>query len=233
MDSKQENNDVDFWLNNPNILINDICSFNPLTVGSLNYVLNAYTRLIIIITIILMPITNDSNILIYGIIGLIIICFIQNVYSKDNFTSADKVQSIITSNAQKNLDRENLPRRESDFVDFTSDPNNPLKNILPTEYDKPQDNSGASPSDFRTTKFVDGKVFQTEADYIFDKNTRQYYTMPNTLVPNEQGEFAQWLYGTENNCRSGSIYARRTGTPEASTNCTGFDVSVPTNFGKL
>tara|TARA_B100000886_G_C20312294_1_gene444400 strand:- start:173 stop:874 length:702 start_codon:yes stop_codon:yes gene_type:complete len=233
MNSKQENNDVDFWLNNPNILINDICSFNPLTIGSLNYVLNAYSRLIIIITIILMPIINDSNILIYGIVGLVIICFIQNIYSKDNFTPADKIQSIITSNAQNNLDTQNLPRRESDFVDYKSDPNNPLKNILPTEYDKSQDNSGASPSDFRTTKFVDGKVFQTESDYVFDKNTRQYYTMPNTLIPNEQGEFAQWLYGTENNCRSGSIYGRRTGTPEAATNCTGFDVSVPTNFGKL
>ena len=46
-------------------------------------------------------------------------------------------------------------------------------------------------------------------------------------------EFAEWLYGTENNCKSGSIYARRTGNPEASTNCTGFDISVPTNFGKL
>ena len=232
MNSKEENN-VDIWFNNPNILFQDICSFNPLTQGSLNYILNAYSRLIIIVTLILIPITNDYKILIYALIGLQIIYFIYTTYSKDNFMSNDHLKTTIQQNELDNLKSESLPKRESDYVNYNTNLNNPLKNTFITEYDNPQDNSGASESDYKTTKYVDGKVFQTEADYVFDKNTRQYYTMPNTLVPNEQGEFANWLYGTENNCKSGSIYARRTGTPEASTNCTGFDISVPTNFGKL
>ena len=224
-----EEDNVEFWIDNPSILYEDITSFNPLTKGSLNYVLNAYTRLIIIITLILVIIYCNKIFIVYGIISLVIIYLIYLNYSKDNFMTDYDLKSL----SKINLENENLPKKESDFVNYKDNPNNPLKNILPTEYGKKPDNSGASNSDFKTTKFVDGKVFQTEADYVFDKNTRQYYTMPNTLVPNEQGEFAQWLYGTENNCRSGSIYARRTGTPEESENCTGFDVSVPTNFGKL
>lgn len=233
MASDNENNYTEFWLNNPGVIFDDICSFNPITKGSLNYVLNAYTRLIIIIAIILIPITNDINIILYAIIALSIIVFLQKTYSKDNFMSDSQLKQMINESSQSNLDDKNLPRRESDFQNLNKNPNNPLKNTLPTEFGKEPTHSGATPSGAQTTKFVDGKVFQTASDYVFDTNTRQYYTMPNTLEPNAQSEFANWLYGTENNCRSGSIYAHRTGTPEAATNCTGFDVSVPTNFGKL
>ena len=76
-------------------------------------------------------------------------------------------------------------------------------------------------------------MFQTASDFIFDTGTRQYYTMPNTLVPNDQGAFANWLYGTDSNCKSGSIYMHRTGTPNECKQCNGFNVSVPTNFGNL
>ena len=82
-------------------------------------------------------------------------------------------------------------------------------------------------------KFIKDKVFQTAAQYIFDRDTRQYYTMPNTTVPNDQSAFANWLYGTENNCKAGSIYMHRTGTPIECQNCNGFNVSTPTNFGNL
>ena len=88
-------------------------------------------------------------------------------------------------------------------------------------------------SDYNTTKYVNGKMFQTPEQWIFDKGTRQYYTEANTQVPNEQGAFANWLYGTENICKEGSIYARRTGTPEQALNCNGFNVATPTNFGNL
>ena len=62
MASDNENNFTEFWLNNPGVIFDDICSFNPFTRGSLNYVLNSYSRLIIIVSLILLPVTNNINI---------------------------------------------------------------------------------------------------------------------------------------------------------------------------
>ena len=233
MSSNNEKSSTVFWLNNPGVIFDHICSFNPFTKGSLNYVLNAYSRLIMIITLILIPVTNNINVILYGIIALGIIVLIYKTYSVDNFMTNKELKKIIKESAQSNLDDRNLPKRESDFQNINKNPNNPLKNTLPTEFGQKPIHSGATPSGSHTSNYINGKFLQNASDYVFDSNTRQYFTMPNTLEPNAQTEFANWLYGTENNCRSGSIYANRTGLPEASTNCTGFDVSVPTNFGKL
>jgi hypothetical protein len=41
---------------------------------------------------------------------------------------------------------------------------------------------------------------------IFGKNNsqRQFYTVPGNQVPNDQGSFAQWCYGTPNTCKEGN-----------------------------
>lgn len=41
---------------------------------------------------------------------------------------------------------------------------------------------------------------------VFDKNAsqREFYTVPNTMIPNDQGAFAQWLYGTGKTCKEGN-----------------------------
>ena len=33
---------------------------------------------------------------------------------------------------------------------------------------------------------------------------RQYYTMPNTQIPNDQTSFARWLYATPPSCKEGN-----------------------------
>jgi len=204
---------TDFWLNNPKVLLSDFCNFNPFTTGNLNDKLNAYTRFIIIVILVIFCITKEVKYLIIGVIFIILIIIAYIKYSKDKF----EIQK---------------PLRESDYFNTEKIINNPLKNVPITDYDKEQKFSKASDSG-DMNKFINGKMFQTSSDYIFDKNTRQYYTTSNTSVPNEQGEFASWLYSTENNCKSGSINAFRPGQTIENQNCTGFDVSVPTNFGKL
>ena len=43
--------------------------------------------------------------------------------------------------------------------------------------------------------------FATSLSDVFGKRNsqRQFYTMPNTEVPNSQDEFAKWLYGKPEN----------------------------------
>ena len=41
---------------------------------------------------------------------------------------------------------------------------------------------------------------------VFNRNhsERQYYTVPSTTFANEQGKFAQWLYGGPPTCKEGN-----------------------------
>lgn len=68
----------------------------------------------------------------------------------------------------------------------------------------------------------DGKI-KREADDAFNNNLyrdvndlfgkfnsqRQFYTMPSTTIPNNQGEFANWLYKSPKTCKEDSDYCYR------------------------
>lgn len=153
---------------------------------------------------------------------------------KDAFENyASNVSNDFRVNAGYLLSQAQLPERTSDNFDTKVPVNNPLKNVPITDYDKKQEYSQATMSNADMSKFIKDKMFQTADQYIFDRDTRQYYTMPNSSVPNDRDAFAQWLYGTENVCKEGSIYMHRSGTPQQSLSCNGFNVSTPTNFGNL
>lgn len=51
-------------------------------------------------------------------------------------------------------------------------------------------------------KSFDKKVFKNIEDVISgDTSIRQFYTVPNTEVPNHQSEFAEWLYKAPTTCK--------------------------------
>ena len=217
-----------FWIEQPEILFTKFLYFNPFCKGHLNERLNAFTRLIIITSIILLIRYKKIKILLFGIFLIIFIIIMQPIYKSELFSSP------INNKINNLLNEEMLPRRESNFYNTKDLNNNPLKNNTILDYDNKPTSSGASLSDYNTTKYVKGKMFQTSDEYIFDKDTRQFYTMPNTLVPNEQTTFASWLYGSEDNCKAGSIYSHRTGQAPQNSLCTGFDYTGNmTNFGNL
>ncbi len=68
---------------------------------------------------------------------------------------------------------------------------------------------------------------------------RQFYSVPNGSVPNDQGEFSSWLWGPNaeaggHNCKMGSVYVGYGVDSTAdSMLCTGTDISVPTNKGLM
>ena len=236
--SSQFKNEM-FWLENPSILIKNFCHFNPLSNGTFNNNMNAYTRFIIIIIIILFIVTKEPKYIYIGIFLILVIIIIYYLFKKDNFDIlptdfpfASNVSNV--SNVSNNLLEEDmLPRRKSDYYNIQENINNPLKNIQLPELGKEPKYSKSTPSSSDTSKFVNGKIFQTAEQLIFDRNTIQFNTNANTSIPNDQEKFANWLYGTENICKTGSIYANRTGTPIESLSCNGFNVSTPTNFGNL
>ena len=53
---------------------------------------------------------------------------------------------------------------------------------------------------------IDEKLFKDIGDKLpFEQSMRQFYTNPNTLVPNNQKEFAQFCYGNMASCKDGDV----------------------------
>lgn len=49
------------------------------------------------------------------------------------------------------------------------------------------------------------RVFRDVNDvFERDSSQREFYTMPNTRIPNDQETFAKWLYGTGKTCKEGN-----------------------------
>ena len=244
MTSKKDKNKEKFWIENPYILFSNFCMFNPAIACQnkpLSNILNAVTRLIIICMIIIFSITKEINYIYIGII--IIVIFIIVYYMANNNETflnlpnngpfLENPHMTASSQSKQRLDFAELPRRESDFNNTQVPINNPSKNVQIPDYDVPQEYSKATLSDATMNKYINGKVFQTSDQWIFDKQTQPYFTMPNTSVPNDQTAFSNWLYGTESICKEGSIYMNRPGGRDETLKCNGFNVATPTNFGNL
>jgi hypothetical protein len=119
---------------------------------------------------------------------------------------------------------------------------NPFMNVPITDYDKPQLYSKSEGvCGPKCQKNFYKSLFQSPEDALWSKSSseRQFYTTPNTSVPNEQNKYAQWLYGNNQVGKSGSIYDRygypytadslvNTGVNAASPQGAG---QVETNFG--
>lgn len=126
---------------------------------------------------------------------------------------------------------------------------NPFMNIPIPDYDKPQeyndyyrykDITYPTPESEKVRNtieddFVKG-LYQDPAGRLFERNNsqREYISQPVGTVPNNQTEFAQWLYGKDYVCKSGSIWDRYgvKYTPDSLV-CNGFNASEPTNFNRL
>jgi hypothetical protein len=114
---------------------------------------------------------------------------------------------------------------KSDFEEVNK--TNPLGNVLLTEImDKPKRKS--APPSFSTEVYEDisdntKKMIQTlnpgikntnkqlfgdlGEKFEFDQSMWQYYSTPNTKIPNDQGAFADFLYGDMPSCRGGDDIA--------------------------
>jgi len=115
--------------------------------------------------------------------------------------------------------------------------NNPFMNVPITDYNVPQKYSKAEQTCGKACKanFYD-KLFRSIDDGLFERSAseRQFYTMPNSSVPDERDKFAQWLYGKNLVGKSGSIYSRYgyPYTPDSLVN-TGVNAATPENGGQI
>jgi hypothetical protein len=236
MGNNINNNHVEsFWVSNPNDL--NLLKFWPCANVSTEGNMNRLTVLFIYISVVSSLISKSYTPLyigILGIAGIAVIYYMKYAPNTDFFNGSQKPRNVIDTQRRA--------------VVRSPTVNNPFMNVEVTDYDKPQtleENSYdnviyQTPSTRNVKKQVNdtftNSLFQDPSGKLFERNNsqRQYVSQPVGSVPSKQNEFAQWLYGKDGVCKSGSIWDRYglETTPDSML-CTGFNSSSPTNFGKM
>jgi len=198
-----------FWLNNPSILIN-IHSFSDLyPETSMTFVqkLNNISRLVILLSVIGFLITFQVSYLWFGLLTLI--CIIVIYYYKKKNEKEGYSPMVDTRNKKMSL-QEFL---KEDY--YKNNKKNPLGNMLlpeikyvpnrksappafnPTVYEDINTNAKQAIQEMNPTiKNTNKQLFGNLGDnFEFEQSMWNYYANPNTKVTNDQGAFAQYLYG--------------------------------------
>jgi len=209
----------------------------PLQTMTFDEKLNAISRLIIILSILGFTITKSIRFLVIGIVTLAIIYFVYkmrkqkivkellNKDDKEGFKNMDKNGYLQPTQVTINNPETLETYLKSDFE--PTNKKNPLGNVLLTEItDNPQ--RRAAPPAFNPEAYKDinnatKKMVQSLNPEIkntnkqlfgdlgekfeFDQSMWQYYSTPNTKIPNDQGAFANYLYGDMPSCRGGDDVA--------------------------
>lgn len=209
-----------FWFEDPFILFNkkQITEILPTIGMSRNQKLNAVIRTIIVLTIVGYAFSHRIQILISGVLAMIISIFVwkfgfnkndKNAMLREGLAMRDK---MIEEENRAQLPKYTAPTKE-----------NPMMNVLVNEIKDNPNRLSAEPSfneavenninektkDFVVEQFSgDPKIRELlfgdmVESVVFDQSMRNFYATPSTTVPNDQGAFAQFLYGGHTTCKEG------------------------------
>jgi hypothetical protein len=182
-----------FWLDEPTILFNSkyILDIYPYDNMDNNEKLNAVTRFIILITLFGYMCLNNYLIFILGLIMIGIVIFLhrtQNEKVKEGYTNISEQQIIESNNPLRNIlmdDYKYNVNKKTVDPEYTPEVeesiNNATKKFILQEN---KDNNEIS------------TIFSSLGDTLsFEQSMRQFYTTPNTSIPNNSGDFLKYLYG--------------------------------------
>lgn len=169
--------------------------------------LNAIVRLSLFYTLIMYLLKREQK---YLIIPLIVMGITWIVWYKQEDIQNDKLLKESMNDKLDDLVKINdlntecrVPNKDNPFMnptlsDYGSE--NPPPKSCPS-----YNNKGVQ----RRVEELFNEDLYRDANDIFGKNNsqRQFYTVPGNKVPNDQGNFAQWLYGTPPTCKEGNKIA--------------------------
>lgn len=182
-----------FWTEDLNQLLKPVLI--PTDHMSIDDKLNALTRLIIFVCIILALVLQDSKIIVlmfFLIILVIVLQKYQKSFDKDleTFFNEKKLATVDNSICIK-------PTKDNPYMN-------------PSVFELNEENFKAcSINDGKINELIDKYFDDTmfiNVDDIYNKTNskRQFYTVPNTTIPNDQAIFANWLYNRGKSCKEGN-----------------------------
>jgi hypothetical protein len=199
---------VSFWLDNPNVLLNKnyITELWPNNDFDLERKLNSITRLIIVLTILGYFVTKSQYIPVSAIVSIIVLVIIYKTKlkskKKEGFTDTFTKRDTNIKDINKILEKEfTLPTKK-----------NPMMNVMMTDYKENVNRKPAAPAYNDNVREeihekvgnVDKRLFKNLGDNLsFQHSMRSFYAMPNTQIPNNQKDFAEFCYGNMPSCKEG------------------------------
>ena len=222
---------IPFWSNDPSILFNKnqfmyICPTPKMTFEEK---LNALSRMVILASILGFLFTHNINFLLICIVTLAVICVIYKVRKTNIIETFKQIHVVADKDYDGNGSITNPVTLERVLKTnyYPTTKTNPMGNMLLTDImDNP--NKKPAPPSFnpgvyeninkaskKTVQFLNPGIKNTNKqlfgdladNWEFDWSMRNFYSMPNTRVTNDQGAYAEYLYGSMPSCKDGSAFA--------------------------
>lgn len=196
-----------FWTDKMEILYdrNYIFEIFPTKDFDLIRKLNAIFRFSIYYALIIYFYNRNTNIFYIPIVVGLVTYF---VFKKNGLTHIDTIKTDLRNgNVPKDIGDLNvecrIPTKDNPFMnpllsDFSNDK-------APPEACSSYDNKGIQKA--MNEKFETG-LYRDYTDIFNNGNSqRQFYTVPGSKTPNDQGSFAHWCYGRPPTCKEGNAVA--------------------------
>lgn len=220
-------NNTIVWLKDPKILLNKkyVKIIWPKKDFTPEQKLNAITRLIIILVLLGYLITGNWKIIVLGIIALLLFVFLYNTRNNKK----DKAKSLKEKFGMKGKEAFTNPDTYKKYKGEFTNPTekNPVMNVLLPEIKYDPKRKQAAPAynpivekeiNKSTVDFVgstlggndvDKKLFTSLGDsFEFEVGAmNRFYANPATTIPNDQGGFADYCYGSMISCKDGDDLA--------------------------
>ena len=223
-----------FWLSEPTILFNKkhITDIWPDSNMTNMEKLNAISRFVILASLLGYLITLNIGLIFICIITLGVIAILYHVQSNKNKDNEKEKDNVSPPKIKENFTNSILYNEVKD--DFTNPKqNNPMMNVLvPEVVYNPTRNEAApafnaevekkinnntkdyvvdttfSDESSKQKEYIKRKLFSDLGDsYMFDHSMRNFYTNPNTTIPNDQEGFANFCFGDMISAKEGNEFA--------------------------
>ena len=193
----------------------------PTNKMSLKRKIYATIRLVALLSVIGFIITNNISFIIVGI--LTSLCMYLLYYYQSSTEKQDNKENFTNTNTNINTTQQLDTLINDTYKDGNK--TNPFSNVLLTEYiDDPSRNP--APPAFnqngidnitsnvkKTVQFLNPSIENTSGQlfgdlynqFELDTSNRNFFSNPNTRIPNDQGAFANFLYGLMPSCKEDGI----------------------------
>jgi hypothetical protein len=227
---------IPFWSDNPNILLQTPSELFPIENMSYNQSLNAITRLVILITILLFFVFRKWSLIFISLVTLGSIWALHQ-YHTGKFEKKGKKVTFKEDEDEDENKEGFVSKYKNPAKELMGEPNpdifqkpsstNPFSNTLMTDYDYNPHKKPAPPSfNINTNDDILNQAKQTVIDcnpgqpdiadklfrdlgeqLVFEQSMRPFYSTASTTIPNDQTSFAEFCYGSMISCKEGNQFA--------------------------
>lgn len=183
---------TELWYNNPSVLFDNMTQILPLNNLSSNQKINSLVRLAIYYTIIVLLINTPYDRKILLSVSIIIILSSFLIKSEEPFNQNLSISStiVLPDDLKCQKPTSNNPFMNFTLGDFIQNPNRERGCSYVNNRDAVKQNFN---------KLIDMPVVTSNINNLSDRN---FYTMPNTGIVNEQENFAKWIFGDSGKCKT-------------------------------